>query len=1079
MNTSTSRLIKSPGWDACLEALLLKREENWQNSLISRDHGHTLRRLFEDIQLDAVLCLEARPTVCIKDARNLSDLDVEAMRKKLWNLGATTLLIVERQTQIQLFSTLTKPMRPDEPDAIAPILSPETIDNLAAVELALRLRHLIRRIETGAIYRDYKPQFDATHSIDGVLLTALGVTRDLLCPQPSVNGYRRTHALIGRFLFSCYLIDRGIIGESYLTRNNLPPATDMLRLLAMAKDNRAVVLLRLFAALHRDFNGSLFGEENVSTLEENEVEILHRFLAGEDLNSGQLALGFKLYDFSFVPVELISSIYQAFLGAEAEAETISTGRSRLRNHGQRRLGAYYTPPRLAELAVAIATERWTTLLNKRCLDPACGSGIFLVIIFVRMAEEWRRKNPNARTQKRYNELLRLLAENISGVDVEHAACLVACFSLYLAFLDQMEPKEIDELRELLNRDSRKILPRILWERNRRSGDIRAIRELDFFELSPEAEYDLVIGNPPWISRKEKESRSAAEWTLSEQKNPAAKGIARAEASQSLLPAREVACGFMWKVGLHLKPNGVACQILPSRVFLSNNTDQFQSHWIKRHRIESVWLLADYRFILFPGANCPSFIACFRPRAEGEALGEFQFITPKVDLFDPREALIVVAPEDQKTLSEEEIVRSAVRQESASAWKKQHWGTPRDVRLIERLMRLPKLSRLAGAPPRTANGKSERVTRWFKGQGFRPATASTTKPEKVFWKPSDLFLSANSATGKYVLFESDCEKIGHRFPEGLDRSRNPLIYKAPLLLINKACTKFLFSDFDVLFQDDFQSISAPKADEDELLFLTAVFGSPLALYVLFHTTANFGIEREIARVEEMLELPFPLPSDTRNEKVSRAIIHDCAAILRQLTIDLSDPKNLLRLEELTKEAKRKLDGRVYKYFEISDWERKLIEDTANIFRRSSTPPSFDSPKLITAQPAKAPHREAYASTLVDTFRAWTRSNVSISAATTLATKAGLAVLTMTVGGKGHSYQENEAEDQVNELLTRLRKVTVGSNSSSFRCLKGFVFFEGRQAHILKPLNRRSWTHTAALNDADEIIGHMMQEDGWHG
>jgi type I restriction-modification system DNA methylase subunit len=58
-------------------------------------------------------------------------------------------------------------------------------------------------------------------------------------------------------------------------------------------------------------------------------------------------------------------------------------------------GAYYTPPRLAELVVDIATQGWSSFLDKKCLDPACGSGVFLVILFQRMAEEWRRKNKRA------------------------------------------------------------------------------------------------------------------------------------------------------------------------------------------------------------------------------------------------------------------------------------------------------------------------------------------------------------------------------------------------------------------------------------------------------------------------------------------------------------------------------------------------------------------------------------------------------------------------------------------------------------------------------------------------------------
>jgi hypothetical protein len=45
------------------------------------------------------------------------------------------------------------------------------------------------------------------------------------------------------------------------------------------------------------------------------------------------------------------------------------------NRLRRKVGAYYTPPRLAELVVDIATEGWDTLLDKRYLDPACGSGV--------------------------------------------------------------------------------------------------------------------------------------------------------------------------------------------------------------------------------------------------------------------------------------------------------------------------------------------------------------------------------------------------------------------------------------------------------------------------------------------------------------------------------------------------------------------------------------------------------------------------------------------------------------------------------------------------------------------------------
>ena len=1073
-----SRLLNSQGWETCAEASLLRTQDDWRNSKEFRSHGHTLRRLFDDVGLDAVLCVEGCPTVCVKDARKLSDDEIDEVRRTLWNMGATTLLMVERQTKILLYSTLAKPTHPKERDSIIPVLTEETITSLESAELALRLRQFIRRVETGAIYRDNKPLFDPKHAVDTVLLRNLGIARNLICPNASVKGYRRAHALIGRFLFSCYLFDRGIIGEGYLKKNGLPIAKDMLGLLdSNIHANRDDILVKLFNALHRDFNGSLFGDED-TTIHETEVDILQRFLSGEDMQRKQQALPFNLYNFSFIPVEFISSIYQEFLGAEANIEAKPKGRNQLRKHGQRRYGAYYTPPRLAELTVDIATDGWDTLLNKRCLDPACGSGIFLVILFVRMAEEWRMRNPNADTRRRYNELMRILSDNICGVDIQLTACLVTCFSLYLAFLDQMEPREIEELRDALNHNSRKILPRILCENAKQPPAVPTIHECNFFNLPPVADFDLVIGNPPWVSRKDEESRSAAAWVFSEKLNPAAKGLKASVATQTLLPAKEVACGFMWKAGLHVKLGGRVCQVLPSRVFLSKNTDRFQGHWLNHHRLDSVWLLADYRFILFPSADCPCFIGFYHPRRESEPLGEFQFITPKVESIDPRAALIPVQPEDQKVMSEQEIVTAAERTECALVWKKQHWGTSRDLRLIERLMRLPKLSRITSLAPRNKGAGVKRLPfHWYKGQGFQPATESTEKSKQIFWKGSDRFLPAEVSAGNLVLLESYCEQIGKRFSEGLHRNRSPFIYKAPLLLINKACTKFLFSDFDVLFQDDFQSICAPKNEEDELLFLTAVFASPLAQYLLFHTTANIGIERDIARLKELLELPFPLPIDMPDVKRSKFIVAECAKVLRRLKAQLSNPENLLSRDELVATAQLKLNANVYSYFSICEWEQYLIEDTVNIFFPSSTPGTLYSETLFTVKPTSFCDREAYANILVATFRSWTRAKLNLWASTTLAPKARLGVMTFGVGGRLKKYSEVEAEQRVEDLLDRIRASSAVSAGKVFWCLRGFIFYEGTQVHLLKPLSRRYWTRTAALNDADRIIAHMMREDGW--
>lgn len=1103
---TASRVLKSTAWDECADAVFLRRDDWRKASDIARSHTHTLRRLFEDedLALSAVLCLDRRPTLCVLDARERDDTDIERVRRRLWNLGATTLLLVETITDVRLYSTLSKPARTDARGEGAR-LSHETITDLQSAALALRLTQLLRRVETGAIYRDYMPCFDPARAVDRELLDNLKAARDVLCPRGTPAELQYAHQLIGRFIFSCYLLDRGIVGSPYLSAKKLPEACDMQGLLNAAL-HPAEALEQLFTALHRDFNGSLFGEPFApASLRDVDADILHRLIAGENICGHQPILpGFKLYDFSYVPVELISCIYEEFLGAEAKAAAKPTGRNQPGRDAQRASGAYYTPPRLAELTVDIATEGWSTLLDKRCLDPACGSGIFLVILFIRMAEEWRLRNPEAAKDAKalYAGLLKLLENNLRGVDIQLTACRVTCFSLYLAFLDQMDPKEILELREELeSKTNAKILPRILWERGQekpraRDRHFSTVREFDFFEMETGAQFHLIVGNPPWVSRKPAPSVEA--WLYSE-KNPHAKALGwnpkqekpTSKLTKTLFPAREHSTAFMWKAGLHTHSGGRVCQVLPSRVFLSNNTDAFQAAWLSKHRLESVWLLADHSFILFPTADCPCFIGRYSALAEGETVGDFEFVTPKVELTDPRSANLPVQPEDQKTLSQLALIAAAQSGEAAAAWKQSHWGTPRDARLLERLLRWPRLSRIAVRPhgendvdeedvesAATVTDKKLPLRLWHKGQGFRATSASTNSPLPVFWKSADRYLSAKSAVNDLVLLREQTDPIGDQFrAEGLDRKRNPLIFQAPMLLVNKACTKFLFSDFDVLFQDDFQSICAPLEDKAELLFLTAYFASPLAQYLLFHTTANIGIERDIARLNEMLRLPFPLPEDMPKPAEAKRIVADCADCLLRLQSDLRDDRNLLQRDALVTKAQATLYRHVGDYFGLCEWERELIADTVEIFRPSSTPGSLDSDKLITAKPSSPVHRKEYAETLVRTFGAWTRGKKTLWAHGHLATKSGLALLTFGIGGKQSMYNETAADTEVERIVCAIRESSAQDSGTVFRKLRGFAYYEADRVHLLKPLARRHWTRTSALNDADEILAHMMEEGGW--
>ena len=84
---------------------------------------------------------------------------------------------------------------------------------------------------------------------------------------------------------------------------------------------------------------------------------------------------------------------------------------------------------------------------------------------------------------------------------------------------------------------------------------RTILCRNFFEadLPPVfGDFDLIIGNPPWIGRNQPGDPVADNWYEREVKQK--------------LPSRQIAHAFMWKCPQHLDCNGRVSLVLPSKGF---------------------------------------------------------------------------------------------------------------------------------------------------------------------------------------------------------------------------------------------------------------------------------------------------------------------------------------------------------------------------------------------------------------------------------------------------------------------------------------------------------------------------------
>lgn len=205
--------------------------------------------------------------------------------------------------------------------------------------------------------------------------------------------------------------------------------------------------IQLLNYLKDHFNGEAFLLEDaqLEAVPDKAFKILQQLMRGDEIGTRQRSL-FDTYNFSIIPVEFISNVYEHFIGGENQAKK----------------GAYYTPLFLVDYIISETVEKYfkenPKEYNCKILDPACGSGIFLVEALRRMIERYRVINETTSGNTNdFKEVLRKLAEeNIFGIDQEEDgnAINVAIFSVYLALLDYQEPKEIENFKfpKLLNRN---------------------------------------------------------------------------------------------------------------------------------------------------------------------------------------------------------------------------------------------------------------------------------------------------------------------------------------------------------------------------------------------------------------------------------------------------------------------------------------------------------------------------------------------------------------------------------------------------------------------------------------------------
>lgn len=751
----------------------------------------------------------SKPQLYIFDFTTKEQAVVE-IHKNIWSSTEVRLYLVITKSEIKFFNS-SKPVEQSKSGELQ--VSPFETLKIAGEAIKKYKEYSAKKFDNGSFWEETKHDFGYGETAYEKLISQLKITRNQFLEVIKLDKAIASKLLVLGILVK-YLEERIDIDENgNETRVFTPDFFNQEKFGYSADFTETIVkgnqyTLNLFEYLSNHFNGKIFylSDDYKEQIKGKDLSPLADFLSGV-LDKNQFVF-WKLYSFNYLPIELISSIYEMFLDADNST------------------GVAYTPSYLVSFMIDECMPINHPKKDFKILDPACGSGIFLVSAYKRIIDWWRVSNYEETGEwilpgkDNLDELKRLLKESIYGIDIECEAVDLAIFSLSLTLCDILSPK-------------------VIWE-NLRFDDLSTnVVGSDFFDWYPEntaKKFDLVIGNPPFI-----------EYGLRETKiNSLITGLKLIEQ----VPNNQSALLFTI-LGMKLvkKEKGLLSFILPSGPLLYNNS-QKPINFRK-------WLFSEY--------NIPQIIdftylsnTLFKNKGNEKnvAVSAF-FLENKVPDIEPIYHITVKKLKTAKERQYFEIdhydfhkVNKTDVLENPFVWKSNLLGGGRLVELIRKISSFPVLEDYLL--------EKEKNNNWSFGVGFIVGNRKNRDEEKV------VFMRNNIPTSKFT--ESGFSKndiIIQDTDEYIEAPRKPEIYSPPLLLIKRSIGNktipVCISNSYITYRDEIIGIHSPEEDKELLLKIKdRIYCNQLYRFHLIATSARAGVTKSAFPVykKDIMNLPFP-------------------------------------------------------------------------------------------------------------------------------------------------------------------------------------------------------------------------------
>ena len=1038
------------------------------------------QQLAAQVGAESIFFVDHDPVVVFAKSVDTTPGALRMLYERIWCMARPQLLFLATPGELSAFDLTKPPPKPHEAIADRDRLI-AVANSVADVQWKLGAYHR-EHIETGAVFGEDRFR-DSLNRSDRALIRDLKTVRQQLTAVPGESKLpelRHLHSLIGRAIFIRYLEDREILLPAYFEKVAArrkhwtqilaqPPSTPALdprfaelRFPRVLQDKEFTYAI--FEELALDFNGDIFpiDDEERARIQQAHLDRLRGFLIGS--TSDQEDLFFFAYRFDVIPIELISTIYEEFYN-----ERTGKGKNQ---------GSHYTSPALVEYVLAQTLTPDVLARKPRVIDPACGSGIFLVESFRRMVRHLCAQQNGRRVSRQ--QLRKLLRDQIAGVDINEEAVRVAAFSLYLAFLHYQEPREINGERRL---------PYLKWvsngERQRREQSMPGAQYFDVllhansFEVVDskhsaqvtrrfgEGCATVVVGNPPWGNPKktDPDGRKAMEavkaWCDPEKGRP--------------LGDNELSQAFIHLTGTILKEGGRAGLLVSSGVLFKHhkNSREFRSVWLRSVRLEHVVNFGHVRHVFFSGMQrdskgvSPFISVVFEKTASVPPDSRFQYWSAKRTAVVENLRSVVLNRGDMNWLSQRDCL------EYEKLWKIYWWGGHQDEALVRSIERFPALRDL---PEHHAG------VRFSSGQGFKKAN----KAHLAGWlekyhelKPRDFRSYGPMSTNRFVPVPPHVE---HRGFEDIYSGRRLLIARG-IRAGGRITARFETKKY--CFRNSIHGIRIKGLETWQEAVITAVFWSSLARYYYFITSGSWGLWHDEIHLENVEEMPIRFPEDAGlRDRIVR--------IVKKLqNLDL-DPQGLalggVAAQGRLPELERELDAAVFDLYQFNTAERDLVHELCTIgldlFYRNQNSKAVGEvarPDRSVGTLADVANAKAGLPAYLRVFlESWQRE---VGAEGELAwrvlsppSRAPLLAVSFATYNKNAPLPNDGDKEDWRNVLARLERYSRIPTRGSRLFIDTFFRHVGDQELLFVKRNeQRFWSRTAAREDAESTLTYLMNEE----